>query len=81
MSCKITKDAYQKLVDGDKEWLAKQEHSCEKMHIEAILKWSPYYAYDRVDINAVREFLKEEVGEELANKFYYKAINGGFDND
>lgn len=81
MSGTITKEAYQKLVDCDMAWLEKQEHSCEKQHIECILKWSPYYAYDRVDINAVRNFLKEEVGDELADKFYYRAINGGFDND
>lgn len=75
MSGTITKEAYQQLIEYDKEWIAKQEHCLETDHIESVLRWAPYYAYDCVDINSVRDFLLKEAGQELADKFYYSAIN------
>ncbi len=38
MSIQICKEAYQKLINGDLQWLLKQPESLEKEHIEAILK-------------------------------------------
>ena len=34
----LNKDAYIALIEGDLEWLEKQPHSVEKMHIESILR-------------------------------------------
>ena len=34
----LNEDAYITLINGDLEWLEKQPHSIEKMHIESILK-------------------------------------------
>jgi hypothetical protein len=34
----LNKDAYIALIEGDINWLEKQPHSVEKMHIESILR-------------------------------------------
>lgn len=34
----LNKDTYRALIEGDIEWLEKQPHSVEKMHIESILR-------------------------------------------
>lgn len=79
MGTKINQDAYDKLIKYDMEWLEKQEHSCEKLHIEAILKWASYNAYDKVPIDKTRQYLTEEFGKEVGDRFYYAAINGMLD--
>lgn len=38
MSVLISPEAYEKLLQGDLDWLLKQQESLEKDHIEAILK-------------------------------------------
>ena len=45
MSSKITKEAYEKLIAEDIEWLEKQPHSLENDHIKAIVRDSVNFYY------------------------------------
>lgn len=76
MSFRISEEAYKKLIDEDLEWLEKQEDNLEKQHIEAVLRWSPYEGYHKVDIDNTRKYLTEKFGKEVGDSFYYAAING-----
>ena len=40
MSMQICKETYQKLIDGDIEWLLRQPRDLERDHIEAVLRKS-----------------------------------------
>lgn len=45
MSIQICKEAYQKLINGDLQWLFKQSESLERDHIEAVLRKSVELLY------------------------------------
>ena len=45
MSIRICKEAYQKLINGDLQWLLKQSESLERDHIEAVLRKSVELLY------------------------------------
>lgn len=45
MSMQICKDAYQKLIDEDIEWLFRQPRDLERDHIEAVLRKSVKLLY------------------------------------
>ena len=49
MSIQICKEAYQKLIDGDLQWLLKQPESLERDHIEAVLRKSIKLLYGKED--------------------------------
>ena len=74
---KLTRHAYEQLVAEDLAWLAKQPHTCERTHIEVIVKdsveqhYGPCSANPRVeprDWKAIAEaaLLALETGENLA---------------
>ena len=45
MSIRICKEAYQKLINEDLQWLLKQSESLERDHIEAVLRKSVELLY------------------------------------
>lgn len=45
MSMQICKEAYQKLINEDLQWLLKQPKSLERDHIEAVLRKSVELLY------------------------------------
>ena len=45
------KEAFQRLIDRDLEWLMKQPRSLERDHIEAIIKQMPDLHYERLESN------------------------------
>jgi hypothetical protein len=45
VSSRLTRQAYQKLVDEDLAWLKRQPPSLERDHIECILNSSVFYEY------------------------------------
>lgn len=45
MSIQICKEAYQKLINGDLQWLLKQSESLERDHIGAVLRKSVELLY------------------------------------
>lgn len=45
MSMQTCKEAYQKLINGDLQWLLKQSESLERDHIEAVLRKSVELLY------------------------------------
>lgn len=49
MSMQLCKEAYQKLIDEDIEWLLKQPRDVETDHIEAVLKKSVDLLYGKDD--------------------------------
>ena len=49
MSIQLCKEAYQKLIDEDIEWLLKQPRDVERDHIEAVLKKSVDLLYGKDD--------------------------------
>lgn len=49
MTGKLTKPAYEQLISEDLIWLARQERSIEKMHIEAIVKRSVALEYPKIN--------------------------------
>ena len=49
MSMQLCKEAYQKLIDEDIEWLLKQPRDVERDHIEAVLKKSVDLLYGKDD--------------------------------
>lgn len=51
MSMRMNRRAYQKLIDGDMEWLMKQPRTLEREHIEIILKLSPDKEYGKPAID------------------------------
>lgn len=48
MSCTIDKEAFQRLINRDLEWLMEQPRSPERDHIEAIIKQMPDLHYERL---------------------------------
>ena len=44
---KISKRAYQELIDGDIEWLLRQPRDLERDHIEAVLRKSVELLYGK----------------------------------
>jgi hypothetical protein len=55
MTMKLSRDAYQDLIDGNLDWLAAQPMSLERTHIEMILRASPKHEYDDQDRIATLE--------------------------
>lgn len=49
MSVMMNKSSYEGMIKENLEWLAKQPYSCERMHIECILKGSTQREYDDQD--------------------------------
>lgn len=47
MSIKICREAYQKMIDGDIEWLLRQPRDLERDHIEAVLRKSVELLYGK----------------------------------
>lgn len=48
MSCTIDKEAFQRLINRDLEWLMEQPRSPERDHIEAIIKQTIDLHYERL---------------------------------
>jgi hypothetical protein len=46
MVTKLNKRTYEKLIEGNLAWLAKQPISCERTHIIEIVKISPQHEFD-----------------------------------
>lgn len=46
MPTTINRHTYRQMIDEDLEWLRKQPYSLERMHIEAIIRWSIRVLYD-----------------------------------
>jgi hypothetical protein len=42
---KLSRDAYQQLIDGDIAWLLEQKRTLERDHIIEVLKASPEHEY------------------------------------
>ena len=59
MSDKLTKEAFTKLVEGDIAWLEEQSHTCERMHILAILRDAPRLYYPEVGPSETRSVLRD----------------------
>jgi hypothetical protein len=64
MSIDLTREAYQKLVNEDIEWLLKQPRTLEREHIEAIVSHSVSLLYDKIEslkeeVNALRDKLSQ----------------------
>lgn len=57
MSGKLTRHAYEKLIQENREWLAKQPRTLERDHIDLILRASPAHEYECDSLREQREAL------------------------
>lgn len=61
MSSKLTRDAYNKLIDEDLAWLRQQPDTLENSHIQMIVAASPVHEYDcyltREQVDEIRMIL------------------------
>lgn len=71
---KLCKEAYQKLIDEDIEWLLKQPRDVETDHIEAVLKKSVDLLYGKDDFDKIELF--DTISEEYAINFPDDVFNG-----
>ena len=51
MSMKINRESFEKLIDGDKNWLLKQPRSLERDHIEEVLDEITELVYGKEDVD------------------------------
>ena len=51
MSCTIDKEAFQRLINRDLEWLMEQPRSPERDHIESVIKQTIDLHYERTESN------------------------------
>lgn len=76
MGTKLNKDSYEKLIDEDLKVLYTLPHSCERMHMEAIIKDSirTNYPSNKISDNSVMSDIKEY--QELTFKTLDACIKG-----
>lgn len=63
MSGKLNKHTYEQLIQEDIEWLERQPHSLERMHIIAIVQRSAFHEYPEKDFRVENDCLRDDVVE------------------
>lgn len=76
MSGRLTREAYQKLIDENRDWLAQQPRTLEREHIDAILKCAVEYEYDYTRPKERRELvvLAAEMTRETCARYVDRCV-------